>query len=144
MALADYIPESRQISLGNVAFEVRGLNLEDMAILIRAHLPDLEAVLELIKHSEKIEPQNVQDIIGSMVSQAPGLVANVIALASGETNAQQTAARLPALKQIEALTAVAELTFSEVGSVKKTFDLLMTFLKQDQIAGLLKTTKKVS
>ena len=139
MALADYIPESRQITLGKVAFEVRGLNLEDMAILIRAHLPDLEAVLDLIKHSEKIEPQTVQDIIGSMVSQAPGLVANVIALASGEANAQQTAARLPALKQIDALTAVAELTFSEVGSVKKTFDLLMTFLKQDQIAGLLKT-----
>lgn len=144
MALTDYVPETRQINLGNVAFEVRGLNLEDLAILIRTHLPDIEAVLDLIKHSEKIEAQTVQDMIASMVSQAPGLVANVIALAAGEVNAQQTAARLPALKQIEALSAVAELTFTEVGSVKKTFELLLGMLNKSQIADLLKTKTKVS
>lgn len=141
MALTDYVPETRQIPLGNTAFEVRGLTLEDMAILIRTHLPHLEAVVDLIKHNDKIEPSNVQDLIASMVSQAPGLAANIIALAAGETNAQATAARLPALKQIEALQGVFELTFSEVGSVKKVFDLLLGLMKQDQVAGLMKMTK---
>lgn len=146
MALSDYKPESREIVIGGNSFHVEGLSLDHVAVLIRAHLPDLEALFELFQHAEKITPQSIQAVVTSIVSQAPGFAANVIALASGEADATANAAKLPFAKQIEALSAIGELTFTEVGGVKKALESVAGLLGQmnltKTVENLSKTMKK--
>lgn len=145
MSLSDYKPDSREIKIGGTTFRVEGLSLDHVAVLIRAHLPDLEALFDIIQHSEKINPQSIQAVVTSIISQAPGFAANVIALAAGEGDATETAAKLPFTKQIEALIAIGELTFTEVGSVKKALEavtsLLGTMNMRDKVAALTSQVK---
>jgi hypothetical protein len=54
-------------------------------------------------------------VIMDLVRRAPGLVANVVAIAVGEDNAAELAQRLPASVQIQVLQKVGELTFDDYG-----------------------------
>lgn len=128
MPLAGYQPEQREISLANGSFHVRGLSLNDMAVLMREHFPDLEAVFDLFQGAEKMQPDQWEGLALSVISNAPGFAANVIALAAGEGSAED-AARLPAPVQLKALTQVGELTFTEVGGVGKAWEIVAGLLK---------------
>lgn len=132
MPLAGYQPERRKIVLaGDNHFFVRGLSLTDLAVLIREHMPDMDAVFELFQSLDTLKPEELTPLILSVTSQAPGLAANVIALAAGEGDASD-AERLPAPVQVQAILEIAHLTFTEVGGVGKAMEM---------IADLLKTTK---
>lgn len=128
MPLAGYQPEQREISLANGSFHVRGLSLNDVAVLMREHFPDLEAVFDLFQGAEKMQPDQWEGLALSVISNAPGFAANVIALAAGEGSAED-AARLPAPVQLKALTQVGELTFTEVGGVGKAWEIVAGLLK---------------
>jgi hypothetical protein len=128
MPLAGYQPEQREISLANDSFHVRGLSLNDVAVLMREHFPDLEAVFDLFQGAEKMQPEQWEGLALSVISNAPGFAANVIALAAGEGSAED-AARLPAPVQLKALTQVGELTFTEVGGVGKAWEIVAGLLK---------------
>jgi hypothetical protein len=107
---------------------VRGLSLNDVAVLMREHFPDLEAVFDLFQGAEKMQPEQWEGLALSVISNAPGFAANVIALAAGEGSAED-AARLPAPVQLKALTQVGELTFTEVGGVGKAWEIVAGLLK---------------
>ena len=129
MSLTGYQPETRDIQIGGgESFQVKGLSLVPIAVLVREHFPDLDAIFDLFQSADNLEPEKFQPIALSVISQAPGLAANVIALAAGEGSAQD-AERLPLHAQLAALLAIGELTFSEVGSVKKTVETIATLLK---------------
>lgn len=132
MPLAGYQAPSRAIPLGegNGDLAVSGINFTQLAVLLREHFPDLDALTEIFTQFDSLEESNFQQIVLSLISQAPGFVANVIALAAGEGTAKD-AEKLPVPTQIKALADIAELTFMEVGGVGKGLEM---------IAGLLKTT----
>ncbi len=133
MPLAGYKPESKTISVGaGNSFDVKGLSLMDLATLIRVHMPDMEAVFDLVSGVEVQAIDELQPVVIAIVSQAPGLAANVIALAAGEGDASD-AEKLPAPIQVQALVEIGHLTFAEVGGVGKAWEM---------VADLLKTTKK--
>lgn len=132
MPLAGYQPQTREIQLGgDNSFVVQGLSLNKIAVLIREHFPDLDTLVVLFQGFETMSADQFQPLALSLVSQAPGFVANVIALAAGEGDASD-AEKLPGPVQVKALVTIGELTFSEVGGVGKSLET---------IAGLLKTTK---
>lgn len=143
MPLAGYQPESRVVQLsGGNSFSVRGLSLNDFAVLIRTHLPDLEGVFDLFQNVETLTAERLEPLAVSVISQAPGFSANVIALAAGEGDASD-AERLPFPVQVKALLDIGELTFSEVGGVKKSLEMIAALLKKTELTPkLTKALKK--
>lgn len=139
MPLAGYQPEQREIVLsGNQSFHVRGLSLNDLSILIRTHFDDLDALFDLFDNVEKMEAKDWQPLAASIVGNAPGFAANVIALAAGEGTASD-AERLPFPTQVKALLEIGELTFTEVGGVGKAVELLAGLLKKTNLTSSLRT-----
>lgn len=140
MALADYQPESRVINFKSGSFQVFGLGLNEVTTLVRTHLPDLEALWELgdavLAGKADFGESELAQIASAFADQAPGFVANVIALASRETDehgnvleaAITAASKLSIGLQVHALMAIGEVTFAEVGGIKKAWE---------SVAGLL-------
>lgn len=128
MALAGYQPETRVIRIDSKAsFEVRGLGLNDVAVLIRTHFPDIDALFDLFSGVEDMTVEQLKPLALTLTTNAPGFVANVIALAAGEGDASD-AERLPASVQLQALFDIGELTFTEVGGVKKSLEVIAALL----------------
>lgn len=132
MSLAEYKPPSREVPLGDTALRLEGLSLEHIAILVREHLPDMEALIEVFSGSGVKDTDDFKKVAFALVTQAPGFAANVIALAAGEPDSAENAFRIPAPKQIELITVIGDLTFTEVGGVKKALEM---------VAGLLSAMK---
>lgn len=144
MPLAGYQPEYRVIQIGTTnSFQVRGLGLNDVAVLVREHFPDLEALSDLFGNLDEMDAQKMQPLVLSLVSNAPGFVANVIALAAGEGSAED-AERLPFPIQVQALLDIGELTFNDVGGIKKAMELIAALLKKTEVSNkITKTTTRI-
>lgn len=143
MALSDYQAERREVVLGGTSFHVQGLSFQDFATLVRTHLPDMEALFDLFDGIENFGPDDYRKLATAVASQAPGFAANVIALASGETDATEAAARLPFPVTINALLTIGDLTFTEVGGVKKFLEGVAPLLgsKEQMTKMLTKSTR---
>lgn len=126
--LADYTPPSREFSTEGGSFRVEGLSLQAITVLVRTHLADMEALFDLFAQREKLENADVTALCMAAVESAPGFVANVIALAAGEPQAAPIVARMSFAFQVEILEAVGELTFNEVGGVKKFLPVVARLL----------------
>lgn len=129
MSLKGYQPETRVIQLaGDNSFAVRGLSLVDVSVLVRQHFPDLDAIADLFFNGiDKLTPAQIQSLALVLVSQMPGLAANLIAMAAGEGDASD-AEKLPLPTQVKALLEIGDLTFNEVGGVKKGVEMIATLL----------------
>lgn len=133
MPLAGFQPETRAIQLkGDDFFHVKGLSLNDIAVLLREHFPDLDALFEMFQDFENVTRDQLNPLVLSLVSQAPGFVANVIALAAGEGDSSD-AEKLPGPVQVKALLAIGELTFHEVGGVGKAMEMVAGLLTKTEL-----------
>ncbi|MNL08550.1 hypothetical protein D3C87_1292770 [compost metagenome] len=65
-----------------------------------------------------------------MMTHAPGLVANVIALAAGLPEEAPLVEKMSAPRQVEMLIAVGDLTFEEVGGVKKCMEMVSGLMQK--------------
>lgn len=126
MALSDFKPETRTVSGRGYSFDVRGLGMNDIASMMRTHMDDLENVFKLYEqHSgDEITTVALGRFALALVKDAPGLTAHAIALASDEPQAVENAARLPFMAQVSALKEIGQLTFVEIGGVKKLIENL--------------------
>ncbi len=141
MPLAGYQPETRTVQIGpQNTMVVRGISLTDLAVLIREHMPDMDAVFDLFKSVDTMKVEDLQPLILTVVTQAPGLAANVIALAAGEGDASD-AAKLPMPVQVAALLDIGSLTFTEVGGVGKFTEMVAALLKTKTMSKVLTSTK---
>lgn len=141
--LSDFQVERRELAYKGGSFHVEGLSLESFAVLVRTHLQDLEALFDLFEHSENLQGADIQRLAIAVLEEAPGFAANVIALAAGEPDAAPKAAKLPGPVQLEALAAIGELTFTEVGGVKKFLPTVAKLLGvTDMTAVVKRVTRK--
>lgn len=139
MSLASYQPPSRKVPLGDTTLRLEGLSLEHFAILVREHLPDLDALAELFAGGSVQSTQDFQKVALAIVTQAPGFAANVIALSAGEPDQAENAMRIPAPTQIDMLVTIGDLTFTEVGGVKKAVETVAALLQAMNVnPGVLK------
>lgn len=132
MSLSNYKPESLEINLKGGSFKIEGLSLEGVAVLVREHLPDLEALFNVFQEANKLGDNDMQAIVQSVVSQAPGFAANLIALASGEPESAPQAAKLPFPVQVDVILKIGDLTFSEVGGIKNSLGLIVALLQKNK------------
>lgn len=144
MALATYVPVSHEHTLrdGSV-ISVTGLSLNHIARLINHHFEDIEALFDLFQNLDRTHNGDLGSIVAGLISDAPGFVANVIALAANEPEAAPQAEKLPFPLQLTLLTQIAELTFEDVGGVKKGMETIAALLIQmkgkDSLAKTLST-----
>lgn len=139
--LSDFQVETRKFDLKGGSFEVGGLSLESFAVLVRTHLADLEALFDLFQNVETLAGADIQKLAIAVAEEAPGFVANVIALASGEPHAAPQAQKLPFPVQVDALVAIGDLTFGEVGGVKKFLPTVARLIGATGLMEKIKLTK---
>lgn len=132
MGLSNYKPESRQVVLQGGSFSVEGLSLEDVSVLVREHLPDLEGLFDIFQKANVSASTDLVPVVQSLVSQAPGFAANLIAIASREPDAAANAAKIPFPKQVEIILAIGDLTFKETGGIKKSWELVAALLQRNK------------
>lgn len=151
MALADFQAERRDVMVnGKVLFSVEGLSLDTLALLVNTHLPDLEYVFGIVVHGERADEtlqQQLARVAVGLAGEAPGLVANIIAICSGEPVTDdliRQARRLPFPAQVQALEHIGAMTFEEAGGVKKAIESLMILLARLRTKPLNKTTDQTT
>lgn len=139
MSLADYQPLRSPVPLGNGnSMDVRGLSLDDVAVLMNQHLVDLERLFDLYEGGVREDAKvlaTAQFAIG-LTRDAPALVANVIALAAAPDGASRDeiaalvpkARTLPMPVQVEAIKAISLLTFAEAGGAKNFLSSLTNLI----------------
>lgn len=141
MPLADYQPATREVKLaGGNSFSVRGLSLNDVSVLVREHFPDLDALAGLFDGFDNLTVDQFEPLAMSLVSQAPGFVANTIAIAAGEGTAAD-AEKLPGPVQVKALLEIGDLTFVDVGGPKKALEMIAGLLTKNQVKKALTKVK---
>lgn len=139
MGLNNYTPERHEFVLKGGSFSVRGLSLEDVSRLVNHHLPDIEALFDLFTSGRSLDTDtDLRPLVMSVVREAPGFAANLIALASDEPESAQQAATLPAPVQIDAIMKIGDMTFSEVGGIKKGMESIAALLTKANVRTSLK------
>ena len=128
MGLADYQAPTEPVEFKGGSFDVRGIALDDLGVLLKNHLTDLDALMDLYEKEvrEDIRVTATAQYAIGLVREAPGLVANVIALCSDAPDSVDKARRLPLAVQVKALETIGRLTFEEAGGPKKFFENLKT------------------
>ena len=120
MALSDFVLPRAELALpGGSSFSLRGLCFADITRLLTTAESDVEQAIELFQAGDTEDPAHQQAIISMILSKLPTLAAKVIACAADEPDAWKQASILPLPVQTEALTVVADLTFTEPDSLKK-------------------------
>lgn len=128
MSLSDFRPERRLIKFKTGSFEVKGLGLDDLSVLIHDHLVDLDKLMGVYSDNDEVGSAALVSFAISLTREAPALVALVIALGAGDRSLVDRARDLPLAIQIGAIRAIGELTFEELGGVKKVGESLREFL----------------
>lgn len=131
MSLADYEPIRAEVGFKGGSLSVRGLALDDVAVLMRTHLDDLNPLVDLYTKEVKtdVDVAAMSQYIIGLVKEAPGLVANLIAIACDEPDAVDNARKLPMPTQVKALKMIGALTFEEAGGPKKFIESLVGLVR---------------
>jgi hypothetical protein len=125
--LADFKPEWRELTFRGGSFQVRGLSLEDISVMVRHHLEDFKTMYETFAQAAEVSVDRTETML-SFVRDMPDLAAHLIAAAAGEETAVEMARKLPFPVQVAAITAIMELTFDDIGGPKNFGPALLKLL----------------
>lgn len=129
MALADFIPERTTIMRGETPlFDVRGLSLDDVSVLVRAHSDSLNLLVTMAGETDSAFGSAA--FFMQAVTTAPNVAFAVIALAADEPQYSADARKLPAGVQIKALQEITRLTLEDIGGPKALVALVRNLLNQ--------------
>jgi hypothetical protein len=104
---------------------VRGLSFADISLIVSQHRESLSALFDRVKSGGgSIDLENSTALLSSMVTAAPDAAAQIIALAADEEDVS-LAMDLVFPVQLEVLEAVAKLTFSSEGGLKKVVETIV-------------------
>lgn len=125
------------ISVGDELFAVSGITANQVFTLYRRHREDLSQLFDNLSGRGKVEASDMLNSIEGIIAMFPDLVAEVVAMASGDKPDSEgweetvaNAAALPFPIQTDALLKIGELTFSPEMPPKKFFALLVGMIQQ--------------
>lgn len=144
---SSFLPPSSEIKYNDdVVMTVRGLSLVDVSYLVSRHRADLEKVFSLYQSFSQADPSIADGAALSdatiisygyeLLREAPGILANIIAVGADARDQVENIARLPATIQIDALKAVCTLTIEDFGGLKPLVGRLMSFAAEVAPANL--------
>lgn len=132
MALADFTPERAEIKHnGSTVCSVRGLGTDDISVLVRAHLDTLNKLFEIAKTTDNDFGNTA--FFMQMVTVAPQIAIDIIALAADEPNYPPEVRQLPMGLQIKILQEVGRMTFEDIGGPKAIVGLVQTMLQSQRV-----------
>ena len=138
MGLKNYKPRRHEFDLGDgQTLSVRGLSLNDISVLVEHHLPDLESLFDMFSDATAQSDAQFEAMVVNLLQRAPGLAANIIAVAADEPDEPQAAEMLPAPLQVNILLKIGTFTFEEVGGVKKGMEGIVALLSKMKAKKLL-------
>ncbi len=130
MSWAEYEPPTTRVPLSNKQSGiVRGLNLDDMTILVTNHLEPISRAVALYAQSKNdvYSQDHLFQFITLVVQQFPGLVTEIIALAADEPSLRDK--KIAAGDQIAALDAIGRLTLEGAGGLGNLSATLLNLAK---------------
>ncbi len=142
MSLAGYTPETKEVSWEAHGkpwtFSVRGLTLPDLTSLVASNLGELDKAVELWNTAKGsvYTPTAMQKFLQNLIRTAPGLVAEVLAIASGEPEQAATYATIPFGISMQALAGLIELTLKEISGLKNLQAALAAALPDEMLESL--------
>jgi hypothetical protein len=131
MSIHDYKPETAEVEFKGGSLTVRGLALDDVAVLMRSHLVDLDKLIGIYQ-SEVNDAAAVASFAQyalALAREAPGLVANIIALSCDEPEHVDKFRKLSIPITTRAVEKIIQLTFEEAGGPKKFVESLMQMIR---------------
>lgn len=132
MSLKDIQIPTVEVQVGSGSFAVRALNLTDIEHLIRQHGEDLRGLFkEFITDAKKGSTQlaDLTPIISQVVTRAPALIVDVIALAADADAEDKTKlAKLGAGVHLDALGKIFTITLSTEGDMGKALETVIKVL----------------
>lgn len=140
LADLDFEDITRTINLPNGAsFTVRGIAMSDISRIVRTNTHDLGAFFERFMGEREQAMQSPDPKFASLgmatkfgkdlLTSAPALAADIIAHASDEPHLSHKVQRMPFPAQLEALEAIAELTFNGEEGIKKAGEVIVRMLR---------------
>jgi hypothetical protein len=141
--LSAFTPKTQTIEIPGGQAVVRGLALEDFAVLMRDHHAPMAALFDRYVGEASLERLDAESgaglglaDMGSVILEAfeyaPALIGDVIARATGETENPHMARLLPVGVQINAVGEIVRLTLEAEGGLEKlvgTISMLAASLK---------------
>lgn len=124
-SLSDIIIPTEEVEVAKgVTITLRGLSFLDLSLLIQDHAVVLDKLYR--EHVvERHEMPPTDQLARALMTEAPDLVAQVIAHANDEPESYEKVQKLPGIVQINALIAVAALTFHSEDEVKKLLETVI-------------------
>lgn len=138
--LSDYQTPRIEVPLGqDKVVLLRGLNLDDFALLLQDHLEPISKAVDLYQQSKQdiYTNKNMQGFILAIVKDFPGLVSEVISVAADEPEAKRV--KLGLGFQTSAIAAISKLTLEEAGGLGNLFASLAALAR-----GVLQNASEMS
>jgi hypothetical protein len=137
MPLSAYRSKRETVDFPGGSFEVRGISLPDVALLISLHEYAINQIVEIVQskaemfgsENETMVREAVTELVSSLIRESPILVANLIAICADEEDQMDAAGKLPITVQIDALTKISSLSFKDMASLKKLADDVMKLIR---------------
>lgn len=124
-SLADIAIPTEEVEVAKgVTITVRGLSFLDVSTIFRDHA----AVLDKLYREHVIERHEMppaDQLAKALMTEAPDVVAHIIARANDEPELFEKVSKLPGITQVNALLAVARLTFHSEDEVKKLLETVI-------------------
>jgi hypothetical protein len=120
--LSEYQTPRVDVPLGqDQVVSLRGLNLDDFALLLQDHLEPISKAVQLWQQSKQdiYTSKNMQGFLMSIIKDFPGLVTEVISIAADEPDAKKV--KLGLGFQTSAIAAISKLTLEEAGGLGNLF-----------------------
>lgn len=134
MLLADFTPVRVGVEdyKGTLRMTVRGVSLDDVALLIRSHLGDLQQLYDMLQDGtlDVFALLIADGFILKLLVSFPELAARLIAVAADEPEATAQARKLPLPLQIKAIQTIMRLTFEDVGGPKVFAALVRELIRE--------------
>ena len=118
------LPTSEVFFSEDQSITVRGLSVADLSEIIRDHATVLNSIYqENIVNAGEMPAADV--LARALMTEAPEVVARIIAHANDEPESWEIVKNLPTITQINGLVEVAILTFHSEAEVKKLMETLI-------------------
>lgn len=139
MPLAEYKPKKEVVTIPgtDTTFEVRGISLPDVSLLIDVHEGIISEIAEKVRNRQELIGSNDEalvneatiDLMSELIRESPLLVGHIISVCADERDAYDQAMSLPITVQLDAMTKIASLTFTDLASVKKLAADVMSLIR---------------
>lgn len=120
MALKDITVETAEVLVGSGSFHVRGISPADINAVLTVNRASVELLFDLaeskgINSLADIDEGKLLEVAQAAVGEVPDLIAGIIAQCEDEGSIENwmKVRKLPITVQIDALTKIAKLTFTD-------------------------------